>query len=102
MAAMTELFRPQRVSIVARWFRLIAIAEAVTWVGLLIGMYLKYLWTPPTEIGVHVFGMAHGLVFLALVVAGTFAGIAFRWAPATWSLALLASIVPLCSVVFVV
>jgi len=37
----------------AGWFRLIALAEAVSWVGLLIGMYFKYLGTPRTEIGVH-------------------------------------------------
>ena len=52
----------------AGWFRLIALAEAVSWVGLLIGMYFKYLGTPRTEIGVKVFGMAHGLIFIAFVV----------------------------------
>ena len=39
-------------------FRLVALAEAVSWVGLLVGMYFKYLGTPRTEIGVKVFG--HG------------------------------------------
>ena len=53
---------------VAGWFRLVALAEAVTWVGLLVGMYFKYLGSPRTEIGVKVFGMAHGLVFIAFVV----------------------------------
>jgi integral membrane protein len=49
----------------AAWFRLIAFAEAVSWVGLLVGMYFKYLGTPRTEVGVKVFGMAHGLIFIA-------------------------------------
>ena len=86
----------------AGWFRLIALAEAVSWVGLLIGMYFKYLGTPRTETGVKVFGMAHGLVFIAFVVAGLLVGIALKWAAGTWLLALLASIVPLCSVIFLI
>ena len=49
----------------AGWFRLIALAEAVSWVGLLVG-------------------------------------IAYQWAVRTWLLALLASIVPLCSVIFLI
>jgi integral membrane protein len=77
-------------------------AEAVTWVGLLIGMYFKYLGAPRTEVGVKVFGMAHGLVFIAFVVAGLLVGIAVKWTLGTWLLALLASIVPLCSVIFLI
>ena len=81
---------------------MVALGEAVSWVGLLIGMYFKYLGSPRTEIGVKVFGMAHGLIFIAFVVAGLMAGIAFKWAAGTWLLALLASIVPLCSVIFLI
>lgn len=83
-------------------FRVIAFAEAVTWVGLLIGMYFKYVGTPRTEIGVKVFGMAHGLVFIAFVVAALLVGIAFKWSARVWLLALLASIVPLASVIFLI
>lgn len=83
-------------------FRLVALAEAVSWIGLLIGMYFKYLGTPRTEIGVKVFGMAHGLVFVAFVITAVFAGIAFTWAAEKWLLALLASTVPLGSVIFLI
>ena len=86
----------------AGWFRIIAFAEAVSWVGLLVGMYFKYLGTPRTEVGVKVFGMAHGLVFVAFVVAALMVGIAFRWSVSTWLLALLGSIVPLGSVIFLI
>jgi integral membrane protein len=65
-------------------------------------MYFKYLGTPRTEIGVKIFGMVHGLVFIAFVVAALLAGLAFRWAAGTWLLALLASIVPLGSVIFLI
>jgi len=84
----------------AGWFRIVAFTEAVTWVGLLIGMYFKYVGTPRTEIGVKIFGMAHGLVFIAFVLSAVLVGLAFRWSPVTWLLALLGSIVPLGSVIF--
>jgi integral membrane protein len=99
MAPMTPAFDLRSAS---GWFRLIALAEAVSWVGLLVGMYFKYLGTPRTEIGVKVFGMVHGLVFIAFVVTGLLVGIAYKWAARTWLLALLASIVPLCSVIFLI
>jgi len=79
-------------------FRLVALAEAVSWVGLLIGMYFKYLCSPRTEIGVKVFGMVH----VAFVVAAVLAGLANSWGARTWLLALLGSIVPLGSVIFLI
>ena len=85
---------------VAGWFKVIAFAEAVSWVGLLVGMYFKYLGTPQTEVGVKVFGPVHGGVFIAFVVAALLVGVAFKWGAGTWFLALLGSIVPLGSVIF--
>ncbi|MDT5186681.1 MAG: hypothetical protein QOI29_4839 [Mycobacterium sp.] len=86
----------------ARWFRLIAFSEAVSWVGLLVGMYFKYLGSPRTEIGVKVFGMAHGMIFIAFIATGLLVGMAAKWPLRTWSLGLLASIVPLASVMFLI
>lgn len=97
MAAMSSTFDRHRT---AGWFRIVAFTEAVTWVGLLVGMYFKYVGTPRTEIGVKIFGMAHGLVFIAFVLAALLVGRAFKWSFATWLLALLGSIVPLGSVIF--
>ncbi|KUI35001.1 hypothetical protein AU197_10960 [Mycobacterium sp. IS-1590] len=87
---------------VAGWFRFVALLEAVSWVGLLIGMYFKYLGAPRTEIGVKVFGPAHGAVFVAFVALGLLAAVMFRWATGTWLLGIVASIVPLASVVFLI
>ncbi|WP_458316757.1 DUF3817 domain-containing protein [Mycolicibacterium brisbanense] len=98
MAAMTRSFDLRTVS---GWFRLIALAEAVSWAGLLVGMYFKYLGTPRTEVGVKVFGPIHGGIFIAFVVAAVLVGLAHKWGVGTWILALLASIVPLGSVIFV-
>nr|WP_090275521.1 DUF3817 domain-containing protein [Mycolicibacterium komanii]CRL68503.1 integral membrane protein [Mycolicibacterium komanii] len=97
MAAMTRLLNQRTV---AGWFRFVALLEAVSWVGLLIGMYFKYVGTPRTELGVKMFGPAHGAVFVAFVVLGVLAAIAFRWAAGTWLLGIVASIVPLASVIF--
>lgn len=87
---------------VARWFRVVALAEALSWVGLLIGMYFKYLGSPRTEVGVKLFGPVHGAIFVAFVVAAVLAGIAYKWRLDTWLLALLGSIVPLGSVIFLI
>lgn len=99
MAAMTRLLNQRTV---AGWFRFVALLEAVSWVGLLIGMYFKYLGTPRTEIGVKVFGPVHGAVFVAFVVLGVLAATTFRWAAGTWLLGIVASIVPLASVIFLI
>jgi len=99
MAAMTSAFDFRSV---AGWFRLVALLEAVSWVGLLAGMYFKYLASERTEIGVKVFGMAHGVIFIGFVAAALLAGIAFKWTIGTWLLAAIASIVPLGSVIFLI
>lgn len=86
----------------AGWFRIVAIAEALSWAGLLVGMYFKYLAGSPTEVGVKIFGPIHGGVFMAFVVAAVVVGIQRKWNVITWALALLGSIVPLGSVIFVI
>ena len=43
------------------------LAEAVTWALLLAGMFLKCV-TETTELGVRIFGMVHGIVFVAYVL----------------------------------
>ncbi|WP_311197846.1 DUF3817 domain-containing protein [Ornithinimicrobium sp. INDO-MA30-4] len=67
-------------------FRTVALAEAVTWTLLLIGMFLKYV-TKTTDLLVTIGGGLHGFVFLAyiattLMVSWTSGGPASRhsWA----------------------
>ena len=99
MATMTSTFGGRRA---VGLFRFIAAAEAVSWVGLLVGMYFKYLAGSPTEVGVKIFGPVHGGVFMAFLVAALLVGISRKWNLVTWVLALLGSIVPLGSVIFVI
>jgi integral membrane protein len=83
-------------------FRLVAFLEAASWVGLLVGMFFKHLMEPGTEIGVKIFGPVHGAVFVAFLAAAMFAGIAARWTLSTWIWSLVASVVPLGTVIFLI
>ncbi len=80
-------------------FRTVAIAEALTWVGLLAGMYVKYV--PETsEVGVQVFGPIHGAVFVLYVGVTLLTARRLRWSPGTTLLALAASVPPFATVLF--
>jgi len=80
-------------------FRVVAVAEALSWLGLLIGMFVKYV-PETTELGVKIFGPVHGGVFVAYVVVALLAARVLRWSPTTTVLALLASVPPLASIWF--
>jgi integral membrane protein len=74
------------------------VAEAISWAGLLIGMFFKYAMG--NAMGVHIFGSVHGVVFIAYVVLSLLARKALRWDARTTVWALVASIPPFGSVVF--
>lgn len=78
---------------VRRAFRAIALAEALSWAGLLVGMFFKY-GPAANAVGVKVFGPIHGAIFCAYVVACFAAARTFRWSPAVTLLALFSSIPP--------
>ena len=80
-------------------FRRLAFAEAVTWALLLTGMVLKYV-TETTELGVRVFGMAHGVVFIAYCLTAVFVGVNQRWPLGTLALALASAVPPFMTVWF--
>lgn len=87
---------PRTVSVA---FRTVAVAEALSWIGLLAGMFVKY-GLETSELGVQVFGPIHGAVFVAYVVVAGTASRVLRWSPATTLLALVASVPPLATVWF--
>ncbi|RNL85534.1 DUF3817 domain-containing protein [Halostreptopolyspora alba] len=84
---------------VLRAFRTIAAVEAVTWAGLLAGMFVKYV-VGHNEIGVQVFGPLHGAAFLGYVAMVLVAWRVLGWDWWTTVLGLLASVPPLTTVVF--
>lgn len=82
-----------------RLFRAVAVAEAVTWALLLIGMFLKYV-TGTTELGVRVFGMLHGVVFLAYCLVTVLVWVDQRWSVRAGVLGLVAAVPPFATVPF--
>jgi len=80
-------------------FRRVAVAEAVTWALLLVGMFLKYV-TDTTELGVRVFGMVHGVVFIAYCLSVVVVAIDQRWTLGRTALGLAAAVPPFATVVF--
>ena len=82
-----------------RLFRVLAIAEACSWAGLLIGMFFKYV-VVHDEIGVQIFGPIHGALFVAYVVVAVAVARTLGWSVGTLLLALGASIPPLCTLWF--
>lgn len=77
-----------------RAFRIAAIAEAFSWTGLLVGMYLKHV-SGTTDLGVWLFGRVHGGLFLVYLATTIWVARAERWSGIRTILALLASIPPL-------
>jgi integral membrane protein len=80
-------------------FRIVAIAEACSWAGLLIGMFFKYV-VVFDDIGVTVLGPIHGALFVAYVIVTLVVARTFRWSVPTTVLALVASIPPLATLWF--
>lgn len=74
-------------------FRAAALAEAVTWTLLLVGLFLKYV-THSTEIGVRIGGGIHGFVFLCYVGTTCFTWINQKWPTRTGVLAVVSAVVP--------
>lgn len=82
-----------------RFFSIFAIAEAITWAMLIIGMILKY-GTKTTELGVRIGGGVHGFVFLCFVLAVVLLGLSQQWSKRRIALGLVSAIVPFATIPF--
>ncbi|GAA0501593.1 hypothetical protein Ade02nite_93800 [Paractinoplanes deccanensis] len=82
-----------------RVFRIAAVAEAFSWAGLLVGMYLKHI-AGTTEMGVFIFGRVHGALFVVYIVAALWTARAERWSLLRTLVGLAASIPPFTSLIF--
>ncbi len=86
-------------STTAKRFRFVAVLEAISWIFLIIGMVFKRL-EHPVLWPVKVFGMTHGIIFIAFVVLTILAARELRWSAGVTVLALLSSLPPFCTVLF--
>jgi len=73
-------------------FRVVAIAEAITWTLLIAGLVLRA--TTGWALGVTIGGGIHGFVFLAYAGVALLVGIDRRWRPELVVLAVASAIVP--------
>ncbi|MFC7489922.1 MULTISPECIES: DUF3817 domain-containing protein [unclassified Knoellia] len=80
-------------------FRRVAVAEAITWALLLVGMFLKYV-TETTELGVRIFGMVHGVVFIAYGLIALATWVNQKWSVRTGLLALVSAVPPFATILF--
>lgn len=80
-------------------FRVFAAAEAVSWTGLLIGIYFKRVadWGPA---GVQIFGPIHGTVFIGYVLVALLTWRQQRWSLFVGLAALAASVPPFFTLAF--
>ena len=83
----------------SRLYRLLALAEMVTWTLLLLGMLLKYV-LQVTEVGVRIGGGLHGFVFLAYVVVTVLVAVDQRWSVGRLALGIGSALIPYLTVPF--
>lgn len=79
-------------------YRIVAVAEAITWTLLIIGLVLRA--TGVTELGVRIGGGVHGFAFLCYVLATLFAGLNLGWRRTTVLAGLGSAIVPWATIPF--
>lgn len=81
-----------------RLYGFLALAEMVTWALLILGMILKY--SNVSQSFVPVFGMLHGIVFVAYCVVTIFVWIDGRWSVGRGLLGLGSAMIPFCTYPF--
>ncbi|MFC0004064.1 DUF3817 domain-containing protein [Micromonospora siamensis] len=82
-----------------RLFVAAAIAEACSWLALLVGMAVKY-GPPDNEIGVKIFGPIHGALFVAYGLLVLAVARLHRWSLPVTALALACAVPPFATVAF--
>ncbi|WP_431908122.1 DUF3817 domain-containing protein [Micromonospora carbonacea] len=84
---------------ITKLFVVAAVAEACSWLALLVGMAVKY-GPPGNEIGVKIFGPIHGGLFVAYGVLVLAVARLHRWRAWPTLVALACSVPPFATLVF--
>jgi RND superfamily putative drug exporter len=85
--------------VMTRVLRIAAITEAVTWAGLLVAMYLKYVQDDHSR-AVWMLGTLHGYVWMAYVLVVFLVRAEYRWDRRMTLIALASSVPPFATVPF--
>lgn len=75
-----------------RAFRLVAVAEATSWLLLIVATIVKYAADAP--LGVHILGPIHGALFVAYVLLALVLAVRLRWSARTILIVLAESVLP--------
>ncbi|MBY8874658.1 DUF3817 domain-containing protein [Micromonospora sp. PLK6-60] len=84
---------------ITRLFVVAAIAEACSWLALLVGMAVKY-GPPADETGVQIFGPIHGGLFVAYGVLVLAVARLHRWSLPVTAVALACAVPPFATLLF--
>lgn len=79
-------------------YRIVAIAEAITWTLLITGLILRA--TAGLDIAVTIGGSIHGFVFLAYGATAVLTAINQRWSPGLGLLAVVTAVIPYATIPF--
>lgn len=80
---------------VLKTFRIVAVAEAVSWLVLIVATIVKYTTDPMQETGVKIMGPVHGVLFVIYVGLALFeVRRRLSWDAKTTLLVLVESVVP--------
>jgi integral membrane protein len=91
--------KPEKLSPWIRMFQIMAVAEAITWVGLLVGMLFKYV-VASNAAGVKAFGPLHGLVMVLYLMACGIIRPDMHWTKRQTLIAAASSVPPLMTLPF--
>jgi integral membrane protein len=75
-----------------RWFRAVAVAEAVSWLALIVATIVKYAADAP--LGVHILGPVHGVLFVGYVILALEVRGKLAWSTRTTLIVLADSVLP--------
>lgn len=77
---------------ILRAFRAVAVAEALSWLALIVATIVKYAADAP--LGVHILGPIHGVLFLTYVLLAVRARAEHGWSGRTTAIVLVDSVLP--------
>ena len=80
-------------------FRALAVTEAITWICLLAGMFVKYV-VGTTDVGVQVAGPVHGVAFIGYCLVTVVVATDQQWSRGRTLLGLASAVPPLMTVWF--
>jgi integral membrane protein len=92
MAVAAHEPRSVRLMLTVRAFRTVAVAEAVSWLALIVATVVKYAADAP--MGVQVLGPIHGVLFIAYVLLALSVRAQLHWSGRTFLIVLADAILP--------